>query len=48
MSDNYYEPDAEAGLRFDDPSLGFEMPIPVTTVNEKDRSWPLFETIKER
>jgi dTDP-4-dehydrorhamnose 3,5-epimerase len=37
-----YEPSAEGGLRFDDPSLGLELPIAVTTVSEKDRSWPAF------
>jgi dTDP-4-dehydrorhamnose 3,5-epimerase len=36
-----YAPDAERGLRHDDPVLGVSWPIPVTTVSEKDRSWPL-------
>ena len=35
-----YTPHAEGGVRYDDPLLGITMPIPVTTVSEKDRSWP--------
>lgn len=40
-----YHPDAvERGVRFDDPSIGIEWPIPVTLVSEKDGAWPLIET----
>jgi len=43
MSDAYYTPGAEGGFRHDDPALGIDWPIPVTTVSDKDRSWPLIE-----
>lgn len=36
-----YTPGAERGLRHDDPALGIEWPVPVTTVSDKDASWPL-------
>lgn len=36
-----YAPRAERGLRYDDPELGLSWPVPVTTISEKDRSWPL-------
>lgn len=36
-----YTPAAERGLRHDDPELGLSWPVPVTTISEKDRSWPL-------
>jgi dTDP-4-dehydrorhamnose 3,5-epimerase len=36
-----YTPGAEAGLRFDDPALGIDWPLPVSTISDKDRSWPL-------
>ncbi|MVA77267.1 dTDP-4-dehydrorhamnose 3,5-epimerase [Auraticoccus sp. F435] len=36
-----YEPSAERGLRHDDPALGIEWPLPVTTISAKDASWPL-------
>lgn len=35
-----YTPDAEGGVRFDDPDLGIDWPVPVTEVSDKDRSWP--------
>ena len=36
-----YEPTAERGLRWNDPLLGIEWPIEVTTISAKDASWPL-------
>jgi dTDP-4-dehydrorhamnose 3,5-epimerase len=35
-----YAPGSEAGVRWDDPLLAMEWPIPVTIVSDKDRSWP--------
>lgn len=34
-------PEAETGLRYDDPVLGIDWPQDVTVVSDKDRSWPL-------
>ncbi len=39
----FYTPGQERGLRYDDPALGIEWPLPVTVVSDKDRSWPLME-----
>lgn len=39
----FYTPSAERGLRFDDPVLGIEWPLPVTTMSDKDRAWPLLD-----
>ena len=39
-----YSPPHERGLRYDDPALGIEWPLPVTVISEKDRSWPLLES----
>jgi dTDP-4-dehydrorhamnose 3,5-epimerase len=36
-----YAPEAARGLRFDDPALGIDWPLPVTVVSGRDRSWPL-------
>lgn len=36
-----YTPNAEGGLRFDDPALAIPWPETVTAITEKDRSWPL-------
>jgi hypothetical protein len=38
---NYYTPDDAAGLRFDDPKLGIQWPLPVASISEKDLAWPL-------
>ena len=34
---------AAGGLRYDDPVLGIEWPVPIRVINDKDRSWPDFE-----
>lgn len=39
----FYTPSAERGLRYDDPQLGIRWPAEVTTISEKDASWPLIE-----
>ena len=36
-------PGHERGLRFDDPVIGVEWPIPVTTLSDKDRAWDLLD-----
>lgn len=36
-----YAPQAEGGLRYDDPSLGIDWPLPVSAISDKDMSWPL-------
>jgi len=36
-----YEPTAERGLRYDDPALGIQWPLPVNVISAKDASWPL-------
>jgi dTDP-4-dehydrorhamnose 3,5-epimerase len=38
----FYHPEAERGLRYDDPALGIRWPAAVTVVSDKDRSWPDF------
>ena len=36
-----YAPQAERGLRYDDPALDLPWPLPVSTISTKDASWPL-------
>lgn len=38
-----YTPGAERGLRHDDPTLGIDWPVPVTTISAKDAAWPLVD-----
>lgn len=37
-----YAPGAAAGIRYDDPAIGLNWPLPVTCISEKDRNWPSF------
>jgi dTDP-4-dehydrorhamnose 3,5-epimerase len=37
----FYAPDQEGGLRYDDPRLGLEWPLPATELSGKDHSWRL-------
>lgn len=38
-----HEPSAARGLRHDDPALGLRWPLPVSVINDRDRSWPLLD-----
>ena len=48
----FYTPGVEGGLRYDDPRLGLEWPLPLTEISDKDMSWTLLDDcedeIKER
>ena len=37
----FYTPEAEGGLRWDDPRLAIDWPARVRVVSEKDAGWPL-------
>jgi len=40
----FYHPEAENGLRWNDPAFGINWPIPVSTVSKKDASHPDWES----
>ena len=42
----FYAPESEGGLRYDDPELGLTWPRPVTDISERDRSFPLLSEIE--
>ena len=42
----FYTPGHERGVRFDDPAIGIEWPLPVSVIDEKDRDWPLLGVSK--
>ncbi len=39
-----YAPAFEGGIRYNDPSIRVEWPLPVTMISEKDMSWPDFSS----
>ena len=39
----YFAPEAEDGVRFDDPTFGITWPLPVGTVSDRDRSFALID-----
>lgn len=41
----YYAPEAERGIRHDDPEIGVEWPLAPTVVSEKDARWPLLDSV---
>jgi len=42
----FYTPEAEGGLRHDDPMLGLAWPLPVAEMSEKDAGWPMLADIE--
>jgi dTDP-4-dehydrorhamnose 3,5-epimerase len=42
----FYTPDTEGGLPYDDPQLGLTWPLPVTEISEKDRTWATLAEIE--
>jgi len=39
----FYTPDAEAGIRHDDPMISIQWPLPVTTVSKRDAVHPYLD-----
>jgi dTDP-4-dehydrorhamnose 3,5-epimerase len=42
----FYAPETEGGLRYDDPRLGLEWPLPVGELSEKDSGWKLLDEVE--
>jgi dTDP-4-dehydrorhamnose 3,5-epimerase len=43
MVSDFYAPEAERGIRYDDPWLDVKWPIEPEEISPKDRAWPLFD-----
>lgn len=39
----FYTPNQERGLRYDDPALGINWPLPISEISDKDANWSLFQ-----
>jgi dTDP-4-dehydrorhamnose 3,5-epimerase len=42
MSD-FYTPKLARGVRYDDPKIAIQWPLPVTSISDQDLSWTLLE-----
>jgi dTDP-4-dehydrorhamnose 3,5-epimerase len=40
QASQFYSPESERGLRYDDPAFAIEWPIDVQVISDKDKSWP--------
>ena len=41
MASAFYAPQQARGVRYDDPAFGIPWPVPVSSISDQDRSWPL-------
>ena len=46
-ADNYYAPEADAGIRWNDPEIGVEWGVENPLLSEKDKNKPFLEDCKE-
>jgi dTDP-4-dehydrorhamnose 3,5-epimerase len=42
----FYAPETEGGLAYDDPRLGLQWPLPVAVISEKDAQWGQLELVE--
>jgi dTDP-4-dehydrorhamnose 3,5-epimerase len=42
----FYAPNTEGGLRYDDPKLGLAWPLPVSVISPKDQAFPPLQDIE--
>lgn len=45
MASAFYAPGEARGIRYDDPAFGIRWPLPVVSISDQDRSWPLVEQV---
>lgn len=43
MASAFYSPEHARGIRYDDPMLGIDWPLPVSSISDQDRNWPKLE-----
>jgi len=48
LTSSSYDPEAEAGIRWDDPEVGIEWPVEAPLLSGRDRDAPLLADIRDR
>jgi dTDP-4-dehydrorhamnose 3,5-epimerase len=43
LHSEYYKPNSESGLLYNDPKINIDWPFPVTEISERDRNHPLLD-----
>lgn len=43
MVSAFYAPESEGGIRYNDPAIGIQWPLPVTGLSPKDEAWLLLD-----
>jgi dTDP-4-dehydrorhamnose 3,5-epimerase len=47
MTSAFYAPHAVRGLRFDDPTVSINWPLPLAAISEQDSRWPLLGQVEQ-
>jgi dTDP-4-dehydrorhamnose 3,5-epimerase len=42
----FYAPETEGGLAYDDPRLALQWPLPVAVISEKDTEWAHLDAVE--
>jgi len=43
LTDQFYSPGIEKGVRYDDPAIAVSWPLPPRDITERDQHWPLLQ-----
>ena len=41
----FFTPESEGGLRYDEPAFGIEWPLPIAEISAKDQAWPYLPAV---
>jgi dTDP-4-dehydrorhamnose 3,5-epimerase len=48
MASAMYAPTSVRGLRYDDPAVGIQWPLPPRAVSDQDKGWPVLQQLSHR
>jgi dTDP-4-dehydrorhamnose 3,5-epimerase len=44
-ADDFYAPETEGGIAWNDPDLKIDWPVEVSTISERDKKWPILKEL---